>query len=289
MRNISIITLTFLFTCVLNIYGLNNSIATSSTSTIQSFLAQHSAPLPKSKHQLVVIAHRGSHLAVPENTLASYEKAIKEGADYVEIDLRTTKDGHLVIMHDASITRMTGIKGQVADFNYSDIRDLKLKPALKGDTATYLIPEFASVLNLCKGRMNIYLDFKDADVKKTYSLLKKYGMQNNVVVYLNKDEQYGQWKNVAPQVPLMASLPENADSVQLNNFLDKVHLDVVDNADNVGLVNLMHKRKIAVWLDVQSNDEGPTKWEQALKFGVDGLQTNHPGNLIKYLEGRGIR
>ncbi len=175
-------------------------------------MALHSTPLPKTKHKLVVIAHRGSHLNVPENTLAAYENAIKEGADYVEIDLRTTKDGHLVIMHDESITRMTGIKGQVKDLNYSDISNLKLKPAVKGDTTTYHIPEFADVLNVCKGRINIYLDFKDADVEKTYRLLKKYGMQNNVVVYLNKEEQYGQWKNVAPHVPLMASLPENTSN-----------------------------------------------------------------------------
>ena len=97
---------------------------------------------------------------------------------------------------------------------------MKIKSAVKGDTTTYHIPEFTDVLNLCKGRINIYLDFKDVDVEKTYRLLKEYGMQNNVVVYLNKEEQYGQWKNVAPHVPLMASLPENANSLQLNNFLD---------------------------------------------------------------------
>ncbi len=287
MRNLPIITLTFLLTCAVNTYGLNNRLATSSIS--QRSLALQSKPLPKTKHKLVVIAHRGSHLKVPENTLAAYENAIKEGADYVEIDLRTTKDGHLVIMHDESITRMTGIKGQVIDLNYSEIKGLKIKPAITGDTTTYRIPEFAEVLKLCKGRINIYLDYKDANVKKTYRLLKESGMQNNVVVYLNKEEQYGQWKDVAPHIPLMASLPENMNISQLNNFLDKKHLDVVDNADNVDLVNLMHKRKIAVWLDVQSDDEGPTKWEQALKLGVDGLQTNHPQKLIKYLEDQGLR
>ena len=102
------------------------------TSSIgQNFLTLQSTPLPKTKHKLVIIAHRGSHLKVPENTLAAYENAIKEGADYVEVDLRTTKDGYLIIMHDESITRMTGIKGQIKDLNYSDIRNLKLNPAVK--------------------------------------------------------------------------------------------------------------------------------------------------------------
>ena len=256
---------------------------------IQSFLAPQSSPLPITKHKLVIIAHRGSHLHVPENTLAAYKNAIKEGADYVEIDLRTTKDGHLVIMHDESINRMTGKKGLIKDLNYSEIKDLKIKSIAKDDTTTYRVPNFKSVLNLCKGRINIYLDFKEADVEKTYRLIKEAGMQNNLVVYLNKEEQYEQWKNVAPQVPLMASLPENMNISQINNLLDKRPVDVVDNAYSNDMINLMHKRKIAVWLDVQSKDEGPGKWEQASKQGADGLQTDHPEKLLKYLEDQGKR
>ncbi|HEX5154677.1 MAG TPA: glycerophosphodiester phosphodiesterase family protein [Parafilimonas sp.] len=287
MKKISIITLAFLFMHVVKAYDFNNRLATSFIT--QNCLALHATPLPKAKHKLVVIAHRGSHLNVPENTLAAYENAVKAGADYVEIDLRTTKDGHLIIMHDASINRMTGTKGLIKDLNYSDIKNLELQPAVKEDTATYHIPEFADVLNVCKGRINIYLDFKEADVEKTYSLLKAYGMQNNVVVYLNEEEQYGQWKNVASRIPLMSSLPENASISELNNFLDKKHLDVVDNAYTVDLINLVHKRKIAVWLDVQSEDEGPVSWEQALKLGADGLQTDHPEKLIQYLKDEGKR
>ncbi|MGN6352215.1 MAG: glycerophosphodiester phosphodiesterase family protein [Parafilimonas sp.] len=279
MRKLLIILFTFLFTCIVSAYNIIN----------QNSYIRQSTPLPKTKHALVVIAHRGSHLNVPENTLAAYENAIKEGVDYIETDLRTTKDGHLVIMHDAAVSRMTGMQGQVKDLNYNDIKDLEIKPVVKGDTAAYHIPEFADVLNVCKGRINIYLDFKDADVKKTYRLLKDYGMQNNVVVYLNKEEQYEQWKKVAPQVPLMSSLPENADILQLNNFLAAKHLDVVDNAYTVNLVNLVHKRKIAVWLDVQREDEGPATWKQALKQGADGLQTDHPEKLIKYMESQGKR
>lgn len=287
MRKFSIILSALIFTSIANAYDLNNGIVTSHIS--QNFLVQQPTPLPKTKHKLVIIAHRGSHLKFPENTLAAYAEAIKEGADYVEIDLRTTKDGHLVIMHDESATRMTGKKGLIKDLNYSEIRDLKIKSTNKEDTTTYRIPDFKSVLNLCKGKINIYLDFKEADVEKTYQLIKEAGMQNNLVVYLNKEEQYGQWKKIAPGIPLMASLPENMNISQLNTLLDKRPVDIVDNAYNNETVNLMHKRKIAVWVDVQSNDENPEKWEQALKLGPGGLQTDHPEKLIKYLESEGKR
>ena len=287
MRKLLIIILTYLFITTANANDPNKTIGISNIGNC--FLMQQPTNLPITKHKLVVIAHRGSHLKFPENTLAAYKDAIKQGADYVEIDLRTTKDGHLIIMHDESITRMTGKKGLIKDLNYSEIKTLKIKSIDKTDTATYRIPDFKNVLNLCKGRINIYLDFKEADVEKSYRLIKESGMQNNIVVYLNKEEQYGQWKKVAPQVPLMASLPENMNIPQLNNFLDKMPLSVVDNAYNTDMISLMHKRKIAIWLDVQSKDEGPETWEQALKKGVNGLQTDHPGKLIKFLEDKGIK
>ena len=287
MRKLSLIILTFVFTNLVTAKMVDDNWFTVLIS--QGCLALQATTLPVTQHHLVIIAHRGSHSNVPENTLAAYEKAIKEGADYVEIDLRSTKDGHLVIMHDESVTKMTGKKALVKDLSYSEIKDLKIKPVREKDNTTYRIPDFASALNLFKGRINIYLDFKDADVATAYRLIKEAGMQNSVVVYLNKEEQYGQWKKVAPHIPLMASLPEKMNDIQLNNFLDEVHLNVVDNAYNADELSLMHKRKIEVWLDVQSKDEGPAKWEQALKQGADGLQTDHPEKLIKYLENRGIR
>ena len=287
MNKLSIILFTFLFINAVSAYDVTNKSVASFLN--QSILAPHSTSLPKTQHKLVVIAHRGSHLNVPENTLAAYENAINEGADYVEIDLRTSKDGHLVIMHDESITRMTGKKGLIKDLNYNEIRNLKIKSTDIKDTTTYRVPTFKSVLNLCKGRINIYLDFKDADVQKTFSLMKKAGMENNVVVYLNKEDQYGQWKKVAPRIPLMASLPENMDISQLKNLLDKTPLEVVDNAYSSDKLNLMHKMKIAVWLDVQSNDESPKTWQPALKDGVSGLQTDHPEKLIKFLEEKKMR
>ena len=287
MRKLSSIILTFICINVVQANGLTNSIISASANPF--FFVIQPKLLPTTKHKLVIIAHRGSHQKVPENTLAAYENAIIEGADYVEIDLRTTKDGYLVIMHDESTTRMTGKKGLIKDLNYNEIKALKMKSTDKEDTANYNIPDFKSVLNLCKGRINIYLDFKDADVEKTYNLIKEAGMQHHVVVYLNKEEQYGRWKKVAPKVPLMTSLPDNLNISQLNDLLDKIHLDVVDNAFNDETVTQMHKRKISVWLDVQSKEEGPATWEHALKQRVEGLQTDHPEKLIKYLEDKGIR
>jgi len=126
---------------------------------------QSQIALPESKNKLVVIAHRGNHVDVPENTIASFKEAIKAGADYVEMDLRTSKDGHLVVVHDATVDRTTNGKGKVSDMSLADLQALKV---LNGSNKPHRIPEFSEVLKACKGRINIYLDFKEADVAETW-------------------------------------------------------------------------------------------------------------------------
>ena len=71
-----------------------------------------------------VIGHRGSMLEAPENTLAGFRHAAENGADAVEFDVDFTKDGHAVVIHDATVDRTTNGSGRVSDFTLEDIRKL---------------------------------------------------------------------------------------------------------------------------------------------------------------------
>ncbi len=246
-------------------------------------LAQHSAhpALPHSKHKTVVIAHRGNHVSAPENTLASTREAISCGADYVEVDLRTTKDGHLVALHDAKVDRTTNGTGKIADMTWPEVEELQV---FNRNKKTHRIPEFKEILALCKGKINIYLDFKEADVAETWKQIKAAGMEHQIVVYLNKEEQYSQWKQVAPEMPLMTSLPDEiTNKEQLAAFLHQMHIQVVDNVANPELLKAAKEHGISVWLDVQSPTEGPASWNEALHKGVQGLQTDKPAEMVSYI------
>ena len=238
------------------------------------------SPLPAVRNGFVVIAHRGNHIKVPENTVASVKEAIRAGADFVEIDLRTTKDGILVLSHDATVDRMTDGKGKVRDFTFEEIEKLRVGK----DSAIYRIPTFNEVLNVCKEGINVYLDFKEADPAVTYRQIKEAGMEKQVVVYLNKPAQYDQWKTVAPALPLMSSLPDEVKTpAQFRQFLDQVHVAVLDNVYDTALQAIAREKGIALWLDVESSDEGPAVWDRALSWNIQGLQTDHPDALVEYL------
>ena len=245
------------------------------------------APLPVSKNGFVVIAHRGNHQVKPENTLAAIEEAIKAGADYVEIDLRTTKDGHLVLCHDETVDRTTNGKGRVQDLTWEEVSKLAV---VSKDGKEYRIPEFREVLKICKDRINIYLDFKEADVAETYRQIKAGGMEKQVVVYLNKIEQYTAWRKNEPAIPLMASLPESINTKEdLLALLDKMQLEVLDNVKDTAMLTVARENGINVWLDVQGRDENPEKWNEAMRTGIQGVQTDHPEALVKYLEQNNLR
>lgn len=252
--------------------------------------AQNAPVLPAAKNKLVVIAHRGNHVNVPENSLASYEEAIKSGADYVEIDLRTSKDGMLMILHDATVDRMTNGQGNVADKTWAELQSLQLKNPKADDPTAYRIPEFREVLRLCKNRIYIYLDFKNADVAETWKQIQAEGMEKQIVVYLNKVPDYKKWRSVAPQMPLMTSLfDEVKNKDQLRYFLGQVKIEALDNIYDKEMVQAAQSEGVSVWLDVQSPSEGPEVWNNALQKGVNGIQTDQPEMLVKYLTTNGWR
>lgn len=246
---------------------------------------QHSQGLPVTNHKEVVIAHRGDHTFFPDNTLEGYQSAIKLGVDYIETDLRTTKDGGLVIMHNSSVNRMTGAAGEIADLSYDYVRSLKIVDS--AHHKTYHIPDFKEVLALCKGKVNIYLDFKDANVDTAYKMIKAAGMEKHVVVYANTLDQFKTWRKVAPKMPVMTSVPDEVkDVASLKAFLDEYPVSCVDGSIgqySADMLTLFKTRGVAVWLDVQDNDEGPATWSKALDEQVPGMQTDHPAALIKYL------
>ncbi|RWY52600.1 glycerophosphodiester phosphodiesterase family protein [Mucilaginibacter gilvus] len=248
-------------------------------------------PVPAAKHKFIVIAHRGDHVIYPENSLEAYREAIKNEADYIEIDLRTTKDSQLVSMHDGTVNRMANGKGTVSSFTLDELKQLKLKG--KDSTQTYRIPTFAEILKLAKNKINIYLDFKAADPTAAYKMIKAYGMEKQVLVYINSQAQFTGWLKEAPKMPLMLSLPDSVKSVSgMQKFLDAYQPDLLDgdySQYTPALLAYAASMKLPVWPDIQSAGEGPADWDKALQKGLTGLQTDHPAALVKYLKDKGLR
>lgn len=101
-----------------------------------------------------VIAHRGASFLEPENTIKAIKMAVKMGADFVEVDVRKSKDNKLVIMHDEDIDRTTDGKGLVKDYMVSE---LKKFGAGKGER----IPTLDEVIECVKDRVGLVIEIKE--------------------------------------------------------------------------------------------------------------------------------
>ena len=243
---------------------------------------QSAAPLPATKSKFVVVANSSSNFIHPENTLAAFQEAIEAGADYIETTVRTTKDGQLVVCKDEPVDRTTNGKGRMNELILAELNILLVKT---NTTQTFTIPTFAAVLATCKNRINLYIDFKDVPVEETYHQIQAQGMEKNVVLSLSKVDDYVAWRKLAPNMPLAVSLPESIHSKE--NFLalsERMQFQIIDNPSDTGMINAMCQNGVSIWQNVGGQNENEVVWKAALDNGVQGLRSDHPKELIKYLQ-----
>ena len=99
--------------------------------------------------RVLVAAHRAAHLVNPENSLSAIKDAIEIGADIIELDVRKTKDGVYVLLHDKNIDRTTTAKGEVSNYTYDQLKAIPLLQ--NGQPTNERIPTFESALQGSKG------------------------------------------------------------------------------------------------------------------------------------------
>jgi glycerophosphoryl diester phosphodiesterase len=238
------------------------------------------------KHRIAVIAHRAGRGIMPENTLAAIRNAIKLGVDYVELDIRATKDGHLVIMHDSTVDRTTNGKGAVKDLDFATIETLDAGSKFNAKYADEKVPTFDEVLALCHNRVHIYVDHKEAPTEQVYAAIKKHGMEKQVVVY-NGPQGLKEWKAIAPHIPVMPSLPDQfrreGGVAEFEKYLAAEVLDgnIVEWTD--ALVAQAHALGVKVYVDNLGPNDNPEGFHKAILMGVDGIQTDYPDQFIEFL------
>ena len=107
----------------------------------------------------IVVAHRGASGYMPENTIASFDKAVSMGVDMIELDVHPTRDGHLVVMHDDTVDRTTEGHGRVSTLTLEEIRGLNAAAKFPGGMRER-VPTFAEVLERYSGRTPLAVEVK---------------------------------------------------------------------------------------------------------------------------------
>jgi glycerophosphoryl diester phosphodiesterase len=243
-----------------------------------------------SKNRILVCAHRAYHKFAPENSLASIQQAIDEGIDIVEVDVNTTKDGILVLMHDNLIDRTTNAKGYLSDYTYLDLKKLYLK--IGDSVTTHQIPTLNEVLTLAKDKIILNLDIKRVDVSKLYQQLLVKKMQNDVFSFiwdkrkidkiLQIDSTYAVLPIVSSRVDMM-NYAQNIKS-KLQHFDEKsFNLENLEWAKNNGILVFMN----ILWKpDENFIQDEPRQVDDIIALKPAIIQTDHPKKVLAYLKSK---
>ena len=250
------------------------------------------AELPSSPHTFVVIAHRGNHSRAHENTLTALQAAIDAGVDFAEIDVRRTADGHYVLMHDRTVERMTDGHGAVKDLTLAQLQKLRVLDRKRPQIPSDRVATFVEALKLIKGRLNIYLDFKEGDRKAVAGAIREAGVTKQVLVY-DGAESISEWRRVAAELPLIISLPDEAKTAQqMLDFATRNRVEVLDGSwedYSEEKVKAARGTGVRIWPDIQGPHEDGTYFEKVLRMGFSGVQTDHPEELIGWLNEHHMR
>jgi glycerophosphoryl diester phosphodiesterase len=242
------------------------------------------------KNGIYVIAHRGAHKERPENSLPAYQKAIDLGCDFVEIDTRTTKDGRIVSMHNSSVgAYVKGSDGQVSEMTFEEIRKLDIGTMSGSEWKGATVPSFEEILQLCRGKIGIYLDLKAASVPELIRIIKQYGMERDIFWYIpaNRSKEIAELEAGCPECILMPDpgKEENLSTVIRRFKVAAIATDMSQLSES--FVRTAHSGNAIVIVDENKGTEA--EWSEIIRWHSDGIQTDDPEKLISFLKNREFR
>ncbi|MFT3825326.1 MAG: glycerophosphodiester phosphodiesterase family protein [Chitinophagaceae bacterium] len=237
---------------------------------------------------ILVAAHRGAHLDFPENSMAAFRKAIELGIDIIELDVRCSKDGVLVLMHDKTVDRTTNGKGEVANLTFEELRKLKLKH--NGAVTEEQIPTLEEALTLAKGKILVDLDIKvESCINSIMETVAKTKTERNCFFFL-EELKYGQMlkaKNPSFMTLIRTHSEGQVDTVLAGVKTEAVHIDPSHYTTVV--TGKIHAKNAHAWINALGDVDkeavgGNTKaYGELIKNGASIIQTDQPALLKAYL------
>jgi glycerophosphoryl diester phosphodiesterase len=237
------------------------------------------------REDVAVTAHRGASRAAPENSMAAFEAAHAAGAQFVEIDVQRTRDGHVVVIHDGDLMRMAGDPRKVRDLTLAEITAIDIGSRRGLQFAGERVPTLEQVVDYARGRLklNVELKYNVADEQlapAVIELLRRRDFTRDVVITSLNHAALRQVAQRAPELPtgliVTAAVGDvvrtDTDFVSLNSA--RASADLVRRARAAG-------KQVHVWT---VND--PEVMLRMIERDVDNVITDDPGRLVELMRSR---
>ncbi len=234
------------------------------------------------KFPVMIACHRGASRYAPENTIPAIREAAEIGADFAEIDIRTTKDGRTVLVHDGTVNRTTSAKGAVRDLLYDDVVALSAGAWFGKQFKEIRVPSFDEGLAVYGDKLGAYLDAKDVAPEILVAAIQKYHLSDRHVVY--KSVEYcSKLHKLDPTVRCMPSL-SSLDELDAIAAIKAYAVDAAWSVLSEESIAECHRRGIKVFSDALGANENVEQYRKAIGWGIDCIQTDHPLRVLRAIE-----
>lgn len=234
-----------------------------------------------------VIAHRGASGHAPENTMASFRRAVDLGAAFIETDLRLSRDARFVAIHDSTLDRTTNGRGLVRDFTLEQLRELDAGSSFAPEFAAERIPTIEEIFAFARETdVGFYLEIKHEGT---------WGIHHAMAEALRSAKEAAHFVVISFDARTLENL-RRLDAMLMMGLLFETQMpNAIEKAQSIGarqilpradlvtreLVDAAHRAdmQIATWTVNE-----PEQMRALIATGVNGIMTNYPDRLCAGIE-----
>ncbi len=255
------------------------------------------------------MAHRGASACAPENTLAAFELAVQQGADWLELDVHKTRDGVIVVLHDDSLARTTGIEADVRHLTYAELQKVNAAGAFQSScipaeevqrfrAANLRVPTLAEVFaRFPDRRVNIEIKQNEPPIENDLvRVIESAGSADRVIVAAVKTEAIARFREASGgRIATSASMGETTrlyacflSGIRCNPTYDLLQLPAqpffgidLSGADFIAYAQREYGLQTHYWTVNEESD-----MRRLLDNGADGIMSDYPDRLTRVLNER---
>ena len=245
---------------------------------------------------MLIIGHRGASAVAPENTMAAFREAIAVGADGIEFDVRLTRDGVPVVIHDSTLRRTGRLPHRVADLTWAEVSKVDVGRWFSGSFGSETIPSLAELFTLFQSKNStLYLEMKSDSASDQRALaeacaraIDEHSLKERVLVECFQLPALKILKKVDPGIKTVALFEPSFTNTSLLSDQRIINQAIDAGAAALALhhrlarESLVQKAKaeglhVAVW-----TVDDPAWIERARATGIDALITNDPAAMLAH-------
>ncbi|MNI40737.1 Glycerophosphoryl diester phosphodiesterase [compost metagenome] len=238
-------------------------------------------------NKISIVGHRGAAGEAPENTLGSFQLAVHQGSNAVELDIHLSKDGHLIVCHDYTLDRTTNLKGLIKDNIFDEIQQADAGSWFSSKYAGEHVPSLEEVLELLPPEVRVNVEIKSDSPElrqKLILLLRSKNWMQRVFVSSFNHPCLINLKEEAPEIRI--GLLYKEDYIAPSDINKRFNVSIYSLHPHHSLVNSVymeeareHQLQVYPWT---VNDKD--RMLELIELGVSGIITDYPAILHDILK-----